>query len=63
MPDFRECKSCGYGRGFHVYFTEKENGHKIGLICPSCGQSFDIGWVTPDVSDEVEMGAIYESHT
>lgn len=49
--EFRVCRKCGYTRGFHVYFKEFVEGKiKIGLICPSCGQSYDIGWITSDIS-------------
>ncbi|WP_406662236.1 hypothetical protein V7O66_06165 [Methanolobus sp. ZRKC3] len=59
--EFRVCKKCGYQRGFHVYFKEMSEGNmRIGLICPSCGQSYDVGWVTSDVSSiEPEEGDSY----
>lgn len=49
MVEFRVCSACGYGRGFHVYFRQAEAGEgaRIGLICPGCGQSYDLGWLTP----------------
>ncbi len=51
---FRVCLNCGYQRGFHVYFKKVSGGKaRLGLICPSCGQSYDIGWVTADISELV----------
>ena len=44
MEEFRKCPACGYERGFHVYFNKNKESLSIGLICPDCGQSFDIGW-------------------
>ncbi len=61
MKDFRVCPQCGYGRGFHVYFTEAENGHRIGLICPSCGQSYDLGWVVQELDPQQKEGPRFES--
>jgi len=61
VNEFRVCRVCGYEKGFHVYFREHEKGHKIGLICPSCGQSYDIGWIVPDLADTAEKGAQFES--
>ncbi len=60
MSDFRVCRVCGYGKGFHVYLREQEKGHKIGLICPSCGQSFDVGWIVPDLAPSAEKGTKFE---
>jgi hypothetical protein len=48
---FRVCLSCGYQRGFHVHFKAISEGKaRLGLICPSCGQSYDIGWLTADIT-------------
>ena len=60
MGEFRTCRVCGYERGFHVYFRESEKGHKIGLICPQCGQSYDVGWLVPDLVETPEKGAVFE---
>lgn len=62
VQEIRVCQKCGYERGFHVFFKEIENGKaKIGLICPSCGQSYDIGWVTSEIGNfEPEEGETYE---
>lgn len=49
MAEFRVCTTCGYARGFHVHFREVEGGLVVGLICPNCGQSFDLGWREGDV--------------
>ncbi len=61
MSEIRVCKACGYGRGFHVYFRDAEEGHRIGLICPSCGQSYDLGWFAPDVDGTVTEGPVFKS--
>jgi Zn ribbon nucleic-acid-binding protein len=51
MGEFRVCTNCGYQRGFHVYFREAaDGGVVIGLICPNCGQSFDLAWREGDVA-------------
>ncbi len=52
MQEFRVCKSCGYERGFHVFFKENEDAVVIGLICPNCGQSYDPGWQIDSLSKE-----------
>ena len=59
--EIRVCKKCGYQRGFHVFFKDISEGKAmIGLICPSCGQSYDIGWMIPDINNsEPEDGKIY----
>jgi uncharacterized protein YbaR (Trm112 family) len=56
VKEFRVCRVCGYEKGFHVYFREKEDGHRIGLICPSCGQSYEIGWIVPGLAETAEKG-------
>ena len=60
MGEFRLCPACGYGRGFHIFFQGGEERARIGLICPSCGQSYDLGWVTGDVpGTEPKKGPLY----
>jgi hypothetical protein len=61
---FRKCINCGYQRGFHVFFKEIKDGKaKLGLICPSCGQSYDIGWLTADITEfEPKKEKVYEDH-
>ncbi|MDG6244966.1 MAG: hypothetical protein QCH31_11375 [Methanolobus sp.] len=50
---FRVCPNCGYQRGFHVYLKGVSDGkNRLGLICPSCGQSYDIGWLTADINGQ-----------
>ncbi len=44
MNEIRVCPACGYGRGFHVFFQPDGNRAKVGLICPSCGMSYQLGW-------------------
>lgn len=61
MNEFRVCSSCGYGRGFHVFFRQAEEGEgaRIGLICPGCGQSYDIGWLTPCPPGSPATGEVF----
>lgn len=61
MEQFRVCLSCGYGRGFHVAFRKKDDEDvSIQLICPNCGQSYDIGWqVSPTKLLKPEKGTHY----
>lgn len=64
--EIRICKKCGYERGFHVYFKDASEGKvRIGLICPSCGQSYDIGWISSDVTyfEPIEGGIYEEKHS
>jgi len=62
MDEFRICTSCGYSRGFHVFFKSENDRHRIGLICPGCGQSFDIGWLSPDIQGEKAVpGPVFAS--
>lgn len=50
--ELRVCPNCGYERGFHVFFRRVPDGSmRIGIICPSCGQSYDIGWITLDIKE------------
>jgi uncharacterized protein YbaR (Trm112 family) len=50
--ELRVCPNCGYERGFHVHLRRlPDNRIRIGLICPSCGQSYDIGWITADMNE------------
>ncbi|GAB6062713.1 MULTISPECIES: hypothetical protein [Deferrisoma] len=61
MTEFRVCPSCGYGRGFHVYLRpEGEGSMRVGLICPSCGASFDLGWVVQGrLPEEATAGPVF----
>lgn len=45
MEEVRICRMCGYQRGFHVSFRFENNGQRILLICPGCGQTYDLGWI------------------
>jgi hypothetical protein len=38
------CETCGYDWGFHVSFREVKGSHDVILICPECGQRYDINW-------------------
>lgn len=62
QKEFRVCLNCGYERGFHVFFREfTRDKIKIGLICPSCGQSYDIGWITSDIQGiDIKKGEIFK---
>jgi len=59
--ELRVCPNCGYERGFHVFFRRSPDSRmRIGIICPSCGQSYDIGWLTSDIEGwEPIKGAAY----
>ncbi len=60
MEEFRICPSCGYERGFHVFFKRVKGKIKIGLICPNCGHSYDLGWLTTSIKSlKSESGIIY----
>ncbi len=61
MEEFRICQQCGYGRGFHVFFKPRGARHSIGLICPSCGRSYDIGWLIPRLEGKPESGPEFKS--
>lgn len=62
MREFRQCPSCGYERGFHVSFKDAENGMAISLICPNCGQSYDVGWNTQEIKKlSPKKGSKYKS--
>lgn len=43
--EFRRCDVCGYDRGFHSSFVEKDEKHRVILICPECGARYDVGWM------------------
>lgn len=50
MEEFRVCPNCEYQRGFHVSFRKGAKAKvRIILICPNCGQSYDLGWTTAAV--------------
>ncbi|MBI5025673.1 MAG: hypothetical protein HZC12_02885 [Nitrospirae bacterium] len=58
--EFRACPACAYERGFHVFFKRVKGRTKICLICPNCGQSYDIGWITASIKEiKHEPGPIY----
>jgi transcription elongation factor Elf1 len=60
MEEFRVCANCGYERGFHIYFKKIKKKIKISLICPNCGQSFDINWLESSIKSlKTETGPIY----
>jgi transcription elongation factor Elf1 len=49
MDEFRVCPQCGYERGFHVAFRKGKEAVEIFLICPNCGQSYELGWSTASI--------------
>lgn len=51
MDDFRECANCKYQKGFNIFFKRVKGAMKICLICPNCGQSYDIDWYTTEVKE------------
>lgn len=58
--EFRVCISCGYERGFHVSFRRTTGKVGIILICPQCGQSYDLGWLISSIkSFKAESGIKY----
>ncbi len=60
MEDFRVCLNCEYQKGFHVAFRKVKGRIKIIVICPNCGQSYDLGWATSTIkSFKSEKGLIY----
>ncbi|GAB4279179.1 MAG: hypothetical protein Kow0092_34990 [Deferrisomatales bacterium] len=62
--EFRTCPACGYGRGFHVFFRKDGPAVGIGLICPSCGQSYDLGWSSREVAGaEARPGPVFDSRS
>lgn len=57
---FRICTRCGYGRGFHVSFEPGGGGSaRLVLICPSCGQSYRLGWLLPAADLQPRAGELY----
>lgn len=55
MEEIRVCQVCNYQRGFHVSFRFEGEGQRIILICPSCGQSYDLGWLTHGLLNQPEQ--------
>jgi hypothetical protein len=43
------CAECDYDGGFHVLLERREDAPwsnmRIHLKCPSCGKTYDVGWV------------------
>jgi len=60
IEEFRVCPNCGYEKGFHVFFKKVKGKMKIGLICPHCGSSYDLGWLVTNIKDlKPERGLNY----
>ncbi len=60
MEELRVCQSCDYQKGFHIYFKKVRGRTRICLICPKCGQSYDVGWSTSTIkSFKTKQGLIY----
>jgi len=60
MEELRVCQSCDYQKGFHVCFKKARGRIRICLICPKCGQSYDVGWSTSTIkSFKTKPGIIY----
>jgi ssDNA-binding Zn-finger/Zn-ribbon topoisomerase 1 len=58
--EFRVCPNCNYTRGFHVFFNRTRGKTKIGLICPQCGTSYDLGWLTTNIKSlKGEKGEVF----
>jgi uncharacterized Zn finger protein len=50
VEEFRVCPSCGDEREFHVFLRAGREGRAaIGLVCPGCGRSYDVGWTARDI--------------
>jgi hypothetical protein len=57
---FRACPDCNYKSGFHVFFKRIRVKTKIGLICPQCGMSYDLGWLSTDIKSlKEETGEVF----
>ena len=62
MNEIRVCPACGYGRGFHVSFQPDGDRMQVHLICPSCGQSYALGWSVDVPADaRLQEGPAYPS--
>lgn len=60
MEELRVCANCNYEKGFHVFFKKNKGKIKIFLICPNCGQSYDIGWTASSIKTfKAEKGIGY----
>ncbi len=58
--EFRVCPNCSYQRGFHLFFKKTKAKTRIALICPQCGVSYDLGWVTTSIKNfKPEKGVEY----
>lgn len=55
MDEIRVCQVCNYQRGFHVSFRFEREGQRILLVCPGCGQSYDLGWLTTGLQLQMEQ--------
>jgi len=47
MTQLRTCPECGYRNGFHVSVKRGVEGPEMDLVCPSCGQDFDLFVLLP----------------
>jgi len=56
MEEVRVCRVCGYQRGFHVSFRFEKQRQRVVLICPGCGQSYDLGWLVKDLENRPVPG-------
>jgi transcription elongation factor Elf1 len=60
MEEFRVCPECDHEKGFQIFFKKVKGKIKIDLICPNCGQSYDLGWSTTSIkSFKLKKGLIY----
>jgi len=60
VREFRSCPSCGYRRGFHIFFKPVKDVHHLGLICPQCGQSYDFGLALKGLRSKAQRGSQFE---
>jgi hypothetical protein len=62
MQEIRVCPACDYGRGFHVFFRDDGAGVVVGLICPNCGQSYDLGWRATELAPlALQEGSVFNT--
>ncbi len=60
MEELRVCLCCNYQKGFQVFFKKVKGRVKICLVCPGCGQSYELGWTTSTIkSFKPDQGVVF----